>query len=254
MKKVSGHGNQKVGQNLSHKGQTKVVDKKVNQNSKSQNSSNMKAQSRLHLNTKLGQKDIKKLSLSQQTDLFNEELPVLLKHLEGRRYLTIEEIDETLPSEIQSPVLLDSLMVTLLKKGITVISSASEGAKKGAANEFALGSGGDEEDPLEDLSEDTKVNDPVRMYLRKMGGVSLLTREGEVKIAQRIEKGERQIVCAMLLSPIGTSEIIQLDQRLSEGRIKVKSIFRGLEDEDTHYDEQEHIKKIHRLIGFVEKL
>ena len=255
MKKVSGHSNQKVGQNSSsgHEDQTKMVDKKANQNSKNQKLSNMKVQSRLHLNTNLGQKNIKKLSLSQQTELFNEELPALLKHLESRLYLTIEEIDETLSSEIQSPILLDSLMATLLKKGITVISSASEKAKKGGAtNEFALGSGGDEEDPLEDLTEDTKVNDPVRMYLRKMGGVSLLTREGEVKIAQRIEKGERQIVYAMLLSPIGTSEIIQLDQRLSEGRIKVKSIFRGLEDEDTHYDEQEHIKKIHRLIGFVE--
>ena len=254
MKKVSSHGNQKVGQNLYHKDQTKMADKKADQNSKNQKPSRMNTKSRLHLNTKLGQKGFKKLSLGQQTDLFNEELPSLLKHLEGRRYLTVEEIDETLSSEIQSPVLLDSLMVTLLKKGITVISSTSEKDKVGLtpANEFALGSGGDEDDPLEDLTEDTKVNDPVRMYLRKMGGVSLLTREGEVKIAQRIEKGERQIVCAMLLSPIGTSEIIQLDQRLSEGRIKVKSIFRGLEDEDTHYDEQEHIKKIHKLIGFVE--
>jgi RNA polymerase primary sigma factor len=99
--------------------------------------------------------------------------------------------------------------------------------------------------------EDVKGNDPVRLYLRKMGSVSLLTREGEVEIAKRIEDGEREIVKAILMSPLGTYEIINLGKRLDEGRIKVKSIFRGLEDEDTQYDEQEYIEKIHQLIGKV---
>jgi RNA polymerase primary sigma factor len=107
----------------------------------------------------------------------------------------------------------------------------------------------DEEEKAE--SEDVKGNDPVRLYLRKMGSVSLLTREGEVEIARRIEKGEREIVRAILMSPIGTVEIINLGKRLDEGRIKVKSIFRGLEDEDTQYDEKEYIDKIHELIGKV---
>ncbi|KHD87431.1 MAG: RNA polymerase sigma70 factor, partial [Bdellovibrio sp. ArHS] len=61
----------------------------------------------------------------------------------------------------------------------------------------------------------------------------------------------REIVRAILLSPLGTYEIIQLGKRLDEGRIKVKSIFRGLEDEDTQYDEKEYIDKIHELIGKV---
>ena len=86
-----------------------------------------------------------------------------------------------------------------------------------------------------------------------MGSVSLLTREGEVEIARRIEAGEREIVRAITLSPIGTNEIIQLGRRLDEGRIKVKAIFRGLEDEETQYDEQEYVQKIHELIGHVKK-
>ena len=84
-----------------------------------------------------------------------------------------------------------------------------------------------------------------------MGSVSLLTREGEVEIARRIEKGEREIVRSMLMSPLGTFEIINLGKRLDQGRIKVKAIFRGLEDEDTQYDEKEYIEKIHQLIGVV---
>jgi RNA polymerase primary sigma factor len=86
-----------------------------------------------------------------------------------------------------------------------------------------------------------------------MGSVSLLTREGEVEIARRIEFGEREIVRAITMSPIGTNEIILLGKRLDEGRIKVKAIFRGLEDEDTQYDEQEYVQKIHELIGHVKK-
>ena len=72
-----------------------------------------------------------------------------------------------------------------------------------------------------------------------------------MEIARRIEDGEREIVRAILLSPLGTYEIINLGRRLDEGRIKVKSIFRGLEDEETQYDEQEYIQKIHELIGRV---
>ncbi|MBY0451430.1 MAG: RNA polymerase sigma factor RpoD [Bdellovibrionaceae bacterium] len=86
-----------------------------------------------------------------------------------------------------------------------------------------------------------------------MGSVSLLTRDGEVEIAKRIERGEREIVCSMLLSPLGTFEIINLGKRLDQGRIKVKAIFRGLEDEDTQYDEKEYIEKIHNLIAIVIK-
>ena len=86
-----------------------------------------------------------------------------------------------------------------------------------------------------------------------MGSVSLLTREGEVEIARRIEAGEREIVRAILMSPIGAREIIDLGTRLDEGRIKVKAIFRGLEDEETQYDEKEYIEKIHELIGHVKK-
>lgn len=251
MKKVLNHknaGQKRPSSHQSYKKKEAPLNQKMNHSLKTQSKFDP---SRTKLSYK---KSLKKLSLEQQTDLFNEELPALLKLSKNKQYLTVEEIDDTFSSEIQSPKILDSLMTVLLKKGIKVISSKSKKTLPlTTTNEFALGSTGDEDEHLEDITEDVKVNDPVRMYLRKMGGVSLLTREGEVQIAQRIEKGERQIVCAMLLSPIGTSEIIQLDQRLNEGRIKVKSIFRGLEDEDTPYHEQDHIKKIHQLIGFVEK-
>src|SRR5690606_32974518 len=117
-----------------------------------------------------------------------------------------------------APSVLDSFMQALEANGV-VITELSESSKEESDNLFSDSSEEDDEDDEDELleSEDVKGNDPVRLYLRKMGSVSLLTREGEVEIARRIEKGEREIVRAILLSPLGTYEIIQLGKRLDEG-------------------------------------
>jgi RNA polymerase primary sigma factor len=78
-----------------------------------------------------------------------------------------------------------------------------------------------------------KSNDPVRMYLRKMGSVSLLTREGEVEIAKRIEDGEKEILGAVLSSSIAIREIAELGERLRKGKIRVREIIKDAGDEQT---------------------
>ncbi len=197
------------------------------------------------------------LTSEQQHALILEEIQKFTKLAKEKGFLTIEEINDLLPAEIIEPSALDAFMHALEVAGVII----TELAAKKDSDEETTGFLGDpdkedEEEADEDEKaeqEDVKGNDPVRLYLRKMGSVSLLTREGEVEIARRIEKGEREIVRAILLCPIGTQEIIQLGRRLDEGRIKVKAIFRGLEDEETQYNEQEYIDKIHELIGEVKK-
>ncbi len=199
-----------------------------------------------------GKEEAKMLAIPEQEILAKEELQKLIKLSKEKGRVTIEEINESLPPEINSVVVLDSFMQSLEANGV-IITEHSEAAKAEEKEEF-LSEAKDEEEEDEDepkAAEDAKGSDPVRLYLRKMGSVSLLTREGEVEIARRIEKGEREIVRSMLLSPLGTFEIINLGKRLDQGRIKVKAIFRGLEDEDTQYDEKEYIEKIHQLIGIV---
>lgn len=197
--------------------------------------------------------EIKVLSIAEQEVIAKEELQKLIKLAKEKGRITIEEINETLPQEILAVSVLDSFMQSLEANGV-VITEHSEIAKQEEQEEFLANA--DEEDLDEEEvkeAEDVKGADPVRLYLRKMGSVSLLTRDGEVEIARRIEKGEREIVRSMLMSPLGTYEIINLGKRLDQGRIKVKSIFRGLEDEDHQYDEKEYIEKIHQLIGVVIK-
>jgi RNA polymerase primary sigma factor len=195
----------------------------------------------------------KVLSLEEQEAFIKEEIEKFIKLSKDKGSLTIEEINELLPPEIIAPSVLDAFMQALELSG-AVITDLVEVTKDEGEGTFLADPDKEDEEADEDEiaeSEDVKGNDPVRLYLRKMGSVSLLTREGEVEIARRIEKGEREIVKAILLSPLGTFEIIQLGKRLDEGRIKVKAIFRGLEDEETQYDEKEYIDKIHELIGTV---
>ena len=192
---------------------------------------------------------LKTLSVAEQEALMKEELLRFVK-LGKEKILTIEEINDLLPQEILEPSVLDSFMHGLEVSGVS-IAEIAEAGKDEEGGAFLADPDAEEEDEEKEEAEDVKGNDPVRLYLRKMGSVSLLTREGEVEIARRIEKGEREIVRAILTSPVGTEEIINLGKRLDEGRIKIKAIFRGLEDEETQYDEKEYIDKIHTLISKV---
>ena len=171
-----------------------------------------------------------------------------------RNVLHTADLHEHLPAEITDPLFLDHLMNKLEELSIEIKYSLKNGRLKKAPAEEELFSS--EEDTKEEEEEDLKMyrnNDPVRLYLKKMGGVSLLDREGEVEIACRIEKGERAIIQAVLMCPMGTSEVIRLGEHLKRGRLKVKSIFRGLEDEEHKYNEKEYIDKIFELIGHVKK-
>ena len=96
-----------------------------------------------------------------------------------------------------------------------------------------------EEKEEEDDAGYGKSNDPVRMYLRKMGSVSLLTREGEVEIAKRIEEGEKEVLAAVLSSEIAIREITELGDRLRKGKIRVREIVKDAGDEQQPEREEE---------------
>jgi RNA polymerase primary sigma factor len=93
------------------------------------------------------------------------------------------------------------------------------------------------------------------MYLRKMGSVSLLTREGEVEIAKRIEDGEKEVLEAVLHSSIAIKEIIQIGERLRKGKMRVREVIRDAPDEDDEtFDEQGRADLVVRLIDKIRKL
>ena len=92
------------------------------------------------------------------------------------------------------------------------------------------------------------------MYLRKMGSVSLLTREGEVEIAKRIEVGELQVNAAILDSPVAVREIIAIGERLRKHKVRVKDLIKDAETDDQEFDEEEADRRIIRLVDKVKRI
>jgi RNA polymerase primary sigma factor len=134
-------------------------------------------------------------------------------------YLTYGDVNDMLPEEIGSGDDLDDLITTIGTQGIDLLDAPKFPGDK----DFELEEG---EDVELDLTPGTleKTNDPVRMYLREMGTVPLLTREGEVEIAKRIERGQLRVLKAISRSPIVIREIAALGEDLKRGVRNVKEV------------------------------
>jgi RNA polymerase primary sigma factor len=152
-------------------------------------------------------------------DKFDDDIQNLIEVGKEKGYLTYGDVNEMLPDEIGTPDDLDDLITTIGTQGIDLL----DGPKFPGDKEFELEEG---EDVELDLTPGTleKTNDPVRMYLREMGTVPLLTREGEVEIAKRIERGQMRVLKAISRSPIVIREIAALGEDLKRGVRNVKEV------------------------------
>jgi RNA polymerase primary sigma factor len=150
----------------------------------------------------------------------DHDIDTLIEVGKEKGYLTYGDVNEMLPDEIaSSPDDLDDLITTIGTQGIDLLDSPKFGGHK----DFDLEEG---EDVELDLTPGTleKTNDPVRMYLREMGTVPLLTREGEVEIAKRIERGQMRVLKAISRSPIVIREVVALGEDLKRGVRNIKEV------------------------------
>jgi len=170
-------------------------------------------------------------------DKFEHDIDSLIEVGKEKGYLTYGDVNDILPDEIGSADDLDDLITTIGTQGIDLLDSPKFGADK----DFELEEG---EDVELDLTPGTleKTNDPVRMYLREMGTVPLLTREGEVEIAKRIERGQLRVLKAISRSPIVIREIVALGEDLKRGVRNVKEVVIFDEEELTEDVVQARVK------------
>jgi len=170
-------------------------------------------------------------------DKFEEDVHGLIETGKEKGYLTYGEVNDALPDEIGSPDDLDDLITTIGTQGIDLLDTPKFPGDK----DFELEEG---EDVELDLTPGTleKTNDPVRMYLREMGTVPLLTREGEVEIAKRIERGQNRVLKAISRSPIVIREIAALGEDLKRGVRNVKEVVIFDEEELTEEVVQARVK------------
>jgi RNA polymerase primary sigma factor len=164
------------------------------------------------------------LSIEEKYD----EIRQLITIGKEKGYLLYDEVNELLPADITSSEELDDLFSTFGSAGIEVVDS-----EKTYRDEKLQGEGGDEADL--DLTPGAldKTNDPVRMYLREMGTVPLLTREGEVAIAKRIEQGKLAVIKSISRTPKITLQVIDMGEQLKRGERTVREIVVFNEEEIT---------------------
>jgi len=168
--------------------------------------------------------------------------------MEGEKgFLTFDEVSEIPANDIVSSDQIDDVLMMFDEMDIDVVDDL-QGLKveeeKGLEKE-------EEEDELE-METFARATDPVRMYLREMGSVSLLTREGEVEIAKKIESGKREVLSVVLNCPMAVKEIINLGNAIKAGKVEIREVTNEIDEEETSLEEEEIQKK--KVLEWIDRI
>jgi RNA polymerase primary sigma factor len=170
-----------------------------------------------------------------------DDIKKLIDAGKEKGYLTYDQVNDLIPHDVHSPEDLDDLLTTIGTQGIDVL-------ERPKLPSSVLDKKFEEEEAGEDVELDLtpgaleKTNDPVRMYLREMGTVPLLTREGEVEIAKRIERGQMRVLKALSRSPIVINELLALGEDLKKSVRSIKEVVTFDEEEITDEILQNRLK------------
>ena len=165
-------------------------------------------------------------------------------------FLSYDEINELLPAEMLSPEQIDETLIMFDENEIEVVDEKTK-------NKLITKKKKKEKKPVAKGISDTDfgtVTDPVKMYLREMGLVTLLSREGEVEIAKKIEAGEQEVLHALLETIVGAESIIMLGEEIENENIRPKHVFRDIDEGDTYVDEMAQMEKFLSTIRTIKKL
>nr|WP_233410758.1 RNA polymerase sigma factor RpoD [Rugamonas sp. CCM 8940] len=193
---------------------------------------------------KAKEKALLKDAFSSDTEASEEELErrrqklkTLIKFGKERGFLTYAEINDHLPENIVDPEAIEGIIGTFNDMGIAVYEHAPDAETLLLSDNVATVTSDDEAEAAAEAALSTvdsdfgRTTDPVRMYMREMGSVELLTREGEIEIAKRIEDGLKDMIQAISACPVTIAEIIAASERIRAEEIKIDEIVDGLVDE-----------------------
>jgi RNA polymerase primary sigma factor len=192
---------------------------------------------------KAKEKALLKDAFSSDTEATEEELErrrqklkTLIKMGKERGFLTFAEINDHLPENIVDPEAIEGIIGTFNDMGIAVYEHAPDAETLLLSDNVATVASDDDADAAAEAALSTvdsdfgRTTDPVRMYMREMGSVELLTREGEIEIAKRIEDGLKDMIQAISACPMTIAEILAAADRIAQNEIKIDEIVDGLAD------------------------
>jgi RNA polymerase primary sigma factor len=164
---------------------------------------------------------------------YTDDVEKLLEMGKEKSFLSYEDINNELPEGVISPDDIEDIFATLSAEGIHISDSEEKFLESAVAAGAEKKLDEQEEEVELDLTPGAldKTNDPVRLYLREMGIVPLLTREGEVAIAKRIERGKLRAQKAISRSPVALAELIRIGKELAEGELSIREVVTFTEQE-----------------------
>jgi RNA polymerase primary sigma factor len=183
----------------------------------------------------------------------SSDMKMLISMGKEKGYLTYDEVNDILPPDVVSPEHIDDLMVLFGEMDIELVDT-----DHGESSVEVV-----KVDDKELLEEEKALNlretggghtdDPVRMYLREMGSIPLLTREGEVEIAKRIEEAQNQIIMAVIRNPLATKEVLHLREKLKHEKLGLEELGGPAGDDDDD-DVGWHLQGRHQLVEFMDQI
>jgi len=168
-------------------------------------------------------------------------------------FLTYDEVNAVLPEDMLSPDQIDETLMLFDAKGIEIVdrgrekSKATTAAKKKAKAKTCAKA-------KTSAVEFGSVTDPVKMYLREMGLVTLLSRDGEVEIAKKIEAGEQEVLRALLDTTTGVNCLLEIGQFIKNGELRPKYVLRDIDEGETYVDEMGQTEKFVATVDAIDEI
>jgi RNA polymerase primary sigma factor len=204
--------------------------------------------------------DAQKEEVEEEPVTERKEVKDLLEAGKQKGFLTYDEVNDALPADVVSSDQIDDVMSMFGDNEIEVVDAqksvdttevkptvAAEEEQEKKKEEEAE----EEEEEAPKIADEpgAKSNDPVRLYLRKMGSVSLLTREGEVEIAKRIEDGEKEVMRALLDCKVAVQEVMEIGPRLKAGKLRIREVLKDAPEEPAREEEEESFEEVEAVEG-----
>lgn len=182
-----------------------------------------------------------------------QQIKVLIAKGTSVGFLTFDEVNKALPSEASTPEQIEEIIGIFDQLDIAIVDSEKDGKK------LNVSAGEPDDEPVaetvfdivdteESADYSSRSTDPVRMYLREMGSVPLLDRDGEVVIAKKIETGEQDVLYALVEVPVAVEELIHVGDELKQNRIKLKDVVKTIEEDDPSEDEMNQRQRVILLL------
>jgi RNA polymerase primary sigma factor len=186
-----------------------------------------------------------------------QQIKALIAEGKKKGFLTFEELNKALPADLNKSeqieeiiAIFDQLDIAIVDEKVGKALSVPGLEEVETKDEDRLKLAESEESP----DYPSRSSDPVRMYLREMGAVGLLDREGEVYIAKKIEAGEMEVLFALVEVPVAVEELIQVGDDLRTNRVKLKDVVKTIEEDDPSEEEMNQRERVIKLLDDVKVL